>query len=71
MMADMGNQKKFRRVEVGDIVGGGAWLTSSRSGGGNCIEIKCVQGAVLVRDSKDPTGGCLVFNAMAWNGFFW
>ncbi|MGW7490939.1 DUF397 domain-containing protein [Streptomyces sp. NPDC054786] len=49
-----------------------AWRKSSYSNGGdaNCIEISDgFPGAVPVRDSKNPTGGVLLFPAEAWSAF--
>ena len=47
------------------------WRKSSRSGGqGNCVEFAVLPGgAVLVRDSKNPTGPALSFTATEWNAF--
>ncbi|WP_336047419.1 DUF397 domain-containing protein [Streptomyces sp. CA2R101] len=49
-----------------------AWRKSSYSDGGdgNCVEISDgAPGAVPVRDSKNPTGGVLLFPAAAWSAF--
>ncbi|WP_432000632.1 DUF397 domain-containing protein [Streptomyces sioyaensis] len=49
-----------------------AWRKSSYSDGGdsNCVEIADgFPGAVPIRDSKNPTGGVLLFSATAWSGF--
>lgn len=48
------------------------WRKSSYSGqtGGDCIE--CAEGSesqIHVRDSKNPSGPQLVFEAFAWDGF--
>ncbi|MCZ1008874.1 DUF397 domain-containing protein [Streptomyces lydicus] len=51
---------------------GVAWRKSSYSDGGdgNCVEVSDgVPGAVPVRDSKNPTGGVLLFPAEAWSSF--
>ncbi|WP_329149300.1 DUF397 domain-containing protein [Streptomyces sp. NBC_01456] len=48
------------------------WRKSSYSDGGanNCVEIAdSFPGAVPVRDSKNPTGGALLFPAAAWSAF--
>ena len=48
------------------------WYKSSYSNdqGGNCIEIAIdAPGAVPVRDSKDRTGGTLIFPKDAWADF--
>jgi hypothetical protein len=49
-----------------------AWRTSSRSNsnGGACVEVADnLPGRVLVRDSKDRTGGTLTFHPTAWTTF--
>jgi hypothetical protein len=47
------------------------WRKSSRSGGqGNCVEVAVLgDGAVAVRDSKDPSGAVLVFTPAEWDAF--
>ncbi len=48
------------------------WRKSSYSGdnGGDCIEVAPgFPGVVPVRDSKDPHGPILSFNAPAWEAF--
>ncbi|WP_217197096.1 DUF397 domain-containing protein [Streptomyces buecherae] len=47
------------------------WLKSSYSGNhGDCVEVgAAVTGAVPVRDSKDPHGPTLAFDANAWTAF--
>ncbi|WP_083471656.1 DUF397 domain-containing protein [Kibdelosporangium phytohabitans] len=44
-------------------LGNARWRKSSRSGGngGQCVEVALVDGAIAVRDSKDPTGPALIF----------
>jgi hypothetical protein len=47
-----------------------AWRTSSyTSAGGNCVEVGDANHAILVRDSKDRTGGTLTFPASTWQSF--
>ncbi|WP_034089047.1 DUF397 domain-containing protein [Streptacidiphilus albus] len=50
-----------------------AWRKSSYSNGdgGDCVETApgFINGAVPVRDSKDPAGPALVFPAAAWTAF--
>lgn len=51
---------------------GAAWHKSSYSSGngGACIEVADgLTGVVPVRDSKDPDGPALVFQAEAWAAF--
>lgn len=47
------------------------WRKSSRSsGGGNCVEVAFASdGAVGVRDSRDPTGPILIFSSSEWTAF--
>jgi hypothetical protein len=51
---------------------GAHWRTSTRSSsnGGNCVEVADnLPGVILVRDSKDRTGGTLAFAPTAWQAF--
>lgn len=50
---------------------GAEWFKSSHSGGGNdCVEVAhLAEGFVGVRDSKNPNGAILIFNAIDWNSF--
>ena len=48
------------------------WKKSTRSGtsGGDCVEVADkLPGVVAVRDSKDPSGPVLAFNARTWQSF--
>lgn len=46
------------------------WKKSSRSSGnGQCVEMAELDGAVALRDSKDPTGPVLVFTSAEWAAF--
>ena len=48
------------------------WRKSSYSGGNSaeCVEVSGdLPGLVPVRDSKNPAGGVLVFQAAAWSRF--
>jgi Domain of unknown function (DUF397) len=47
------------------------WRKSSRSGPytDNCVEVAFIDGAIAVRDSKDPNGGLLVFTPGEWDAF--
>ncbi len=46
------------------------WRKSSFSTGGNqCVEVARVGAAVAVRDSKNPQGGHLIFDAAEWRTF--
>jgi hypothetical protein len=46
------------------------WRKSSYSGSGNnCVEVATMAAAVAVRDSKNPDGGHLIFDAEDWKAF--
>ncbi|MGI5164911.1 DUF397 domain-containing protein [Spirillospora sp. CA-253888] len=47
------------------------WRKSSHSGhqGGECVEVAELVTGIAVRDSKDPDGGRLAFDAVAWRAF--
>jgi hypothetical protein len=60
---------KERTVASGDLPRL-RWRKSSRSSmQGNCVEVAFAGPAVAARDSKDPDGGVLVFNAPTWASF--
>lgn len=46
-----------------------AFRRSSRCQGGECAEVALRNGAVLVRDSKDPDGLVLVLTLRQWAAF--
>jgi hypothetical protein len=48
---------------------GPEWRTSSRSETGACVEVKYVDGAVLVRNSRNPAGPVLSFTPEQWRTF--
>jgi hypothetical protein len=52
-------------------LGSAVWRKSSRSGPytDNCVEVAFVDGAIAVRDSKNPDGGVLVFTPGEWDAF--
>lgn len=47
------------------------WRKSARSGpySDNCVEVAFVDGAVAMRDSKDPSGPALIFTPAEWDAF--
>jgi hypothetical protein len=45
------------------------WRKSSASGASGCVEVAFVDGAVLVRDSKNPSGSVLQVPPSAWRRF--
>jgi hypothetical protein len=36
---------------------------------GNCVEVRPVNGAIAVRDSKNPNGDVLAYDAASWSAF--
>ena len=46
------------------------WRKSSFSGNGGCVEAAPLpDGLIALRDSKNPQGGHLVYNAHEWQSF--
>lgn len=47
------------------------WFKTSYSGaeGGDCLEVAAQSEAVLVRDSKNPTGPMLTLTQRGWSAF--
>lgn len=47
------------------------WRTSTRSSPScdNCVEVAFVDGAIAVRDSKNPQKGTLIFTPDEWDAF--
>lgn len=45
------------------------WRKSSASKDGDCVEVAAAGGMIIVRDSKDPHGGNLLFSSHDWNSF--
>lgn len=50
---------------------GAQWRKTSQNGPGSehSVEVAFVEGAVAVRDSKDPAGTVLVFTPQEWDAF--
>jgi hypothetical protein len=50
---------------------GAQWRRSNRSGtsSDNCVEVAFVDGAIAVRDSRNPTGPVLLFTQSEWDAF--
>jgi hypothetical protein len=50
---------------------GADWKKTGRSGPytDNCVEVAFIDGAIAVRDSKNPTGPVLVFTPGEWDAF--
>lgn len=45
------------------------WRKSTKSGGGNCVEVAFADESVLVRSSRDPLGSVLSFSRQEWVAF--
>jgi Domain of unknown function (DUF397) len=45
------------------------WKTSSKSNGGNCVEVAFHNGMVLIRDSKNREGGTISVPSAEWRKF--
>jgi uncharacterized protein DUF397 len=60
-------ETKGLRVDLSRAV----WMKSARSGGNsdNCVEVALVDGAIAVRDSKNPTGAVLLYTRAEWDAF--
>jgi hypothetical protein len=53
-----------------DSLAHATWRTSSRSATkGQCVEIAQTPTVTGIRDSKNPTGGCLIVAAAQWTSF--
>ena len=46
-----------------------SWKISSKSNGGNCVEVAFHDGMVLIRDSKNRDGGIISVPAAEWKTF--
>jgi Domain of unknown function (DUF397) len=60
-------ETKGLRVDLSRAV----WMKSARSSGNcdNCVEVAFVDGAIAVRDSKNPTGPALLYTRDEWDAF--
>ena len=60
-------ETKGLRVDLSRAV----WKKSVRSGGNSddCVEVAFVDGAIAVRDSKNPTGPALLYTRDEWEAF--
>lgn len=45
------------------------WRRSTKSGGGNCVEVSINSTSVLMRHSKSPHGPVLKFSHEEWEAF--
>ncbi|HET9080917.1 MAG TPA: DUF397 domain-containing protein [Trebonia sp.] len=46
------------------------WRKARRSmANGNCVEVRPADGAIAVRDSKNPNGDMLAYGAASWRVF--
>ena len=46
-----------------------AWRKSSFCASGECVEVAAHSGMIVLRDSKDPSGGMLRYTAEEWQSF--
>jgi hypothetical protein len=60
-------EAKGFRVNLANAV----WRRSTRSGpySDNCVEVAFVDGAIAMRDSKNPSGSVLIFTPSEWDAF--
>lgn len=60
-------ETKGLRVDLSRAV----WMKSSQSSGNcdNCVEVAFVDGAIAVRDSKNPQGPALIYTRDEWEAF--
>ncbi|MEU5849553.1 DUF397 domain-containing protein [Saccharopolyspora shandongensis] len=45
------------------------WRKSTYTDNYNCVEVALASDSAAVRDSKNPDGGILAFNAQSWHSF--
>jgi hypothetical protein len=60
-------EAKGFRVNLANAI----WRRSTRSGpySDNCVEVAFVDGAIAMRDSKNPSGSVLIFTPSEWDAF--
>ncbi len=46
-----------------------AWRKSSFCASGECIEVAAQSGMIVLRDSKEPSGGMLRYTTEEWQSF--
>jgi hypothetical protein len=54
---------------MADRVEAPQWRTSTRSGGGSCVQVNAQPHEILVRDSKNPDGAVLAFGPGTFRDF--
>jgi Domain of unknown function (DUF397) len=77
--ANPSNRMKGRRGVIVDVEGvcemrgseniSPRWFKSSASDPDSCVEVRFIENAVQVRDSKDPEGPVLTFTDREWEAF--
>ncbi len=45
------------------------WLKSSLCASNACVEVAAIGSTLVIRDSKNPSGGTLVFTKEEWKAF--
>ena len=56
-------------MQGSDKQGSVAWRISTRSGGGDCVEVAAVDGSVAFRHSRRPDEATIVYTASEWRAF--
>jgi hypothetical protein len=54
---------------MADLIESPQWRTSTRSSGGNCVEVQARTRQILLRDSKNRDAGVLSFDRAAFGDF--
>lgn len=45
------------------------WRISTRSGGGDCVEVAFIEDAVAFRHSRQPNGAVIRYTVSEWHAF--
>lgn len=45
------------------------WRSSASCGAGNCVQVAKLEGAIAIRDSKNPERGTQVYTIDEWHEF--
>ena len=69
MLTDRWRKSSRSEIHGACVEGRLDWATSSRCESSHCAQIRRPPPAVLLRDSKDPTGPVLSFTPVAWRMF--
>jgi hypothetical protein len=70
VVGPVGGYRVGGRERMADhIDGSGGWRKSTSSGTEDCVEIRFLEGAIQVRNSRDRGGPLLTFGAAEWAAF--